>query len=146
MTDKKKKDDAEVGDDPESKTRRDKVGDGIKQGIGVLSAFRDALEETIQEARDRGDLSTERAKEVMKGALDKAQSAAEGARGRLDFATHADVDSLKGALDSIRDRVSSLEESVFGASKNAGGADKEADKDADKDVEEKADKEAEKDA
>ena len=50
--------------------------DGIKQGIGVLSAFRDALEETIQEARDRGDLSADRAKGVMKEALDRAQAAA----------------------------------------------------------------------
>ncbi|MSR19466.1 MAG: hypothetical protein EXR91_00595 [Gemmatimonadetes bacterium] len=33
---------------------RQKMGDGIKQGLGVLSAFKDALEETIQEARERG--------------------------------------------------------------------------------------------
>ncbi len=38
---------------------RQKMGDGIKQGLGVLSAFKDALEETIQEAGERGDLSTD---------------------------------------------------------------------------------------
>lgn len=104
-------------DGTESKSRRDKVGDSFKQGLGVLSAFRDALEETIQEARDRGDLSSERAKEVVKEALDRAQAAAGGARDRLDFANQADVDALRSTFDSIRSRVSDLEESVFGASK-----------------------------
>ena len=102
----------------ESKSTRAKMGDGIKQGIGVLSAFKDALEETIQEARDRGDLSTDRAKEVMKEALDKAQSASERARDRLDFANQADVETLTGAMKSIRERVKELEESVFGSSKD----------------------------
>lgn len=32
---------------------RDKVSDGIRDGLGVLSVFRDALEETIVEARER---------------------------------------------------------------------------------------------
>ena len=32
---------------------KEKVTDGIKQGIGVLSAFKEALEETIQEAKER---------------------------------------------------------------------------------------------
>ena len=101
----------------ESKSPREKMGDGIKQGIGVLSAFKDALEETIQEARDRGDLSTERAKEVMKEALDKAQTAGERARDRLDFANQTEVDALRGAMRAVRQRVSDLEESVFGSSK-----------------------------
>ena len=101
----------------ESKSSREKVGDGFKQGVGVLSAFKDALEETILEARERGDLSTERAKEVMKEALDRAQTAAEGARERLDFVNQSDIDAMTAALDSVRGRLSALEESVFGASK-----------------------------
>jgi polyhydroxyalkanoate synthesis regulator phasin len=88
---------------------REKVGDGIRQGIGVLSAFKDALEETIQEARERGDLSTDRAKEVMKGALGRAQAAASGAKERLDFAQQGDVDALGEALDRLTERVSALE-------------------------------------
>ena len=94
---------------------RKRMGDGIRQGLGVLTAFKDALEETIQEARDRGDLSADRAKEVMKETLEKAQTAAEDAKGRLDFATQADIDA---AVDSIRERVSALEEKVFGAAKS----------------------------
>jgi len=102
----------------DSKSARAKMGDGIKQGIGVLSAFKDAIEETIQEARDRGDLSTERAKEVMKEALDKAQTVGERARDKLDFANQTEVDSLKGAMQAVRQRLSNLEESVFGSSKD----------------------------
>ena len=100
--------------------RSARLGDGIRQGIGVLTAFKDALEETIQEARDRGDLSTERAREVMKDALGKAQSAAGEARDRLDFAHQGELEALRSAVDSIRDRVASLEAHVFGAERGSG--------------------------
>lgn len=104
-----------------SRGRTGRMGDGIRQGIGVLSAFKEALEETIQEARDRGDLSTDRAKEVMKEALERAQNAAEDAKGKLDFAHQAELDetrseleTLKGAFEALQARVSALEESVLG--------------------------------
>lgn len=111
---------SEQGDDKKdqgtgSRPRGGRMGDGIRQGIGVLSAFKDALEETIHEARERGDLSADRAKEVMKEALEKAQSAAEGAKERLDFASQDEVDELEEALASLRQRVSVLEQKVFGA-------------------------------
>lgn len=93
----------------EKKSARAKVSDGIRQGIGVLSAFKDALEETINEARERGDLSSDRAKEVMKNALHRAQEAAEGARERLDFVSQKEFDTLRDAVGRIRDRVSRLE-------------------------------------
>jgi polyhydroxyalkanoate synthesis regulator phasin len=85
------------------------MSDGIKQGIGVLSAFKDALEETIQEARERGDLSTDRAKSVMKDALGRAQSAASGARERLDFAHQADLEALRVQVDALQARIAHLE-------------------------------------
>lgn len=93
----------------DKKSAREKVSDGIRQGIGVLSAFKDALEETINEARERGDLSTDRAKEVMKDALHKAQDAAEGARDRLDFVSQKDFDGLAAAVDAIKERLGALE-------------------------------------
>ncbi len=98
----------------EKKTARAKVSDGIRQGIGVLSAFKDALEETINEARERGDLSSERAKEVMKNALHKAQEAAEGARERLDFVSQKEFDTLSEAVELIQERVSALEARLGG--------------------------------
>ncbi len=98
----------------EKRSARDKVSEGIKQGIGVLSAFKDALEETIAEARERGDLSPERAREVMKGALHRAQEAAEGARDRLDFASQKEFDALAEAVERLRERVEALEKRLEG--------------------------------
>jgi polyhydroxyalkanoate synthesis regulator phasin len=105
--------------DAGTKGGRRKVGAGIRQGLGFLSAFKDALEETIQEARDRGDLSGERAKEVMKEALDKAQAAGERARERLDFAPQGDLEEVRDALDGLLARVRRLEEQAFGATQDA---------------------------
>ena len=106
----------------EKRSAKEKVGDGFKEGMGMLSAFKDALEETIQEARERGDLSAEKAKEVVKDALDKAQAAGERARDKLDFAHQAELETVRGAMDSIRKRVSDLEESVFGGARGGGEA------------------------
>lgn len=101
-------------EDARGQSHRERVSDGIRQGIGVLSAFKDALEETIQEARDRGDLSSDRAKEVMREALDKAQSAAEEARERLDFAHQGQVETLREAVEDLRARVQTLEDRMGG--------------------------------
>ena len=95
------------------------MGDGIRSGIGVLSAFKDALEETIRDARDRGDLSTERAKEVMKDALEKAQTAASGAKERLDFVNQSELENLQKAVEALNQRVVALEASVMGAEQEA---------------------------
>lgn len=106
--------------DQSKKGPRARVSDGIKQGIGVLSAFKDALEETIQEARERGDLSADRAKEVMKDALSKAQEAAEGARERLDFVHQKDFDGLRDAVEAVKERVAALERHVWGEARDEG--------------------------
>ena len=89
-------------------TRR-RMSDGIKQGIGVLSAFKEAIEETIQDARDRGDLSTDRAKGVMKDALGRAQAAASGAREKLDFVNQAELTALRAELAALKNRLEVLE-------------------------------------
>ena len=112
----------------DEKGRRQRMGDGIRSGIGVLAAFKDALEETIQEARERGDLSSDRAKEVVKEALNRAQTAASGARERLDLVNHTELEALTGAVEALRERVSVLERSVFGGEREdaPGGAPEEA--------------------
>jgi polyhydroxyalkanoate synthesis regulator phasin len=93
------------------------MGDGIKQGIGVLSAFKEAIEETIQEARDRGDLSTERAKGVMKQALGRAQAVATGAREKLDFANQSELEAMRAEIAALRNRVEALEGRAAGRSR-----------------------------
>ena len=91
------------------------MSDGIKQGIGVLSAFKEAIEETIQDARDRGDLSTERAKGVMKDALERAQAAASGAKEKLDFVNHTELEAVRAELGALRNRVEVLEHRLSAA-------------------------------
>jgi len=98
----------------DKKGPREKVSDGIKQGIGVLSAFKEALEETINEARERGDLSADRAKGIMKDALERAQSAAEGAKDRLDFVSQKEFDGLAEVVEGIRQRVIAMETRIMG--------------------------------
>lgn len=93
----------------ENRSARARMSEGIRQGLGVLSAFKDALEETIEEARERGDLSSERAKEVMKEALGRAQEAAGEARERLDFVSQKEFDALAGSVDRLRDRLDALD-------------------------------------
>ena len=94
----------------EKRGAKERVSDGIKQGIGVLSAFKAALEETIQDAKEKGDLSTERARELMREALDKAQAAAEEAKDRIDFVTQKEFDGLGSVVDVIKTRVAALED------------------------------------
>ncbi len=100
---------AAEGQSEADRSTRDRVSEGIKHGIGVLSAFRDALEETINEARERGDLSTDRAKDVMRSALDRAQDAAEGAKERLDLVSQTELAGLAARVDELQARVAALE-------------------------------------
>ena len=75
----------------------------------MLSAMKDAIEETLKEARERGDLSPDRAKEVMRSTLEKAQEKAEGARDALDFVKQKEFDMLKEVVDRIELRVAEIE-------------------------------------
>jgi polyhydroxyalkanoate synthesis regulator phasin len=113
----------EKQDDEDKRGAREKVSDGIKQGIGVLSAFKEALEETIQEAKEKGDLSTDRARELLKEALEKAQSVAEDAKDRLDFVTQKEFDGLGGVVDVIKQRVAALENHLGFGKGDAEGSD-----------------------
>ena len=117
---------------------RERMGDGIRSGIGVLSAFKDALEETIKDARERGDLSADRAKELMKEALEKAQSAASEARERLDFVNHSEFEELRAAVAALQERVATLE-AQNGASDGPPEADSGAEPESDEGAEGDAD-------
>lgn len=89
--------------------RSGSIGDGIRTGIGVLTAFKDAIEETIDEAIKRGDLSPERAKGVVKDAADRLQSSLEDARERLDVVSRKEFDALRAEADALRLRIEALE-------------------------------------
>jgi polyhydroxyalkanoate synthesis regulator phasin len=86
--------------------------DGVRQGLGVLSAFKEAMEETIRDARERGDLSADRAREMMQGAMSRAREAAGEAKERLDFVTHQEFEGLSARVEELRVRLENLERRV----------------------------------
>lgn len=92
--------------------RRPGIGEGIKAGLGILTAFKEAIEETIQEAVDRGDMRPDRARQTMQDALRRAQGAFEEVRERIDMVPRAELESLREELEALRMRVSALEEST----------------------------------
>jgi polyhydroxyalkanoate synthesis regulator phasin len=81
------------------------IGDGIRAGIGILSAFKEAVEETLQEAVDRGDLSPDRAKRAVQDAVDRIQNTFEGARDRVDLVSRREFDELRAEVGRLREEV-----------------------------------------
>ena len=80
-----------------------------REGLGILSTLKDALEEVMAEARDKGGLSAEKAREAVRGAMSKARDAAGEARERLDLVTHQDLQQLREAVDELKVRLENLE-------------------------------------
>lgn len=87
----------------------DAMRDGIRSGIGMLIAMKEALEETIADLRDRGELSPERAKETIKTTMNRAQEKAEAfvadTRERLDFVPRKEFDELRAEVERLRARL-----------------------------------------
>ena len=81
------------------------IGEGIKTGIGILTAFKEAIEETLNEAIARGDVSPERAKSLMKDAAERVQTAAGEARERLDLVSRREFETLRGEVEELRRRL-----------------------------------------
>lgn len=101
--------------------RRPGIGEGLRAGIGILTAFKEAIEETIQEAVDRGEMKPERAKEAVQGAMRRAQGAIEDVRDRLDVVPRTDFDDLRARVDALSARVRVLEEGGRGDEPDASG-------------------------
>lgn len=83
--------------------------ESVSAWMGVLAAFKEAIEETIDELRERGDLSPERAKEAVRTTMDRAQQAMAETRERFDFVPRREFDALRSRLDDIERRVAQLE-------------------------------------
>ncbi len=109
-------------------TMGDEVREGIRAGLGILGAMKDAIEETIEEflgperskdretegAADGGDEASptdddgpmaEAAQRARKAARDAARSAAES----LDVATRKELEALRVELAGLESRVEALE-------------------------------------
>jgi polyhydroxyalkanoate synthesis regulator phasin len=94
-----------VSENDEKRTARERVSEGFNKGLGVLAAFKEALDETIAEARERGDLSSDRAKDALKGAMNRAREATSDARERFDFVSQQEFDGLSKRVSDLESRV-----------------------------------------
>ncbi|MBI4409820.1 MAG: hypothetical protein HY561_08945 [Gemmatimonadetes bacterium] len=110
-----------MAEEPQQPRAREAVKDSLRAGIGILAALKEAIEETIEEMRQRGELSPERAKEAfrqtmkraqeaMEEARERAQQAVGEARERLDFVPRRDFEGLRDEIGELRRRVTELEQ------------------------------------
>lgn len=105
---------------------RDQAKEGIKEGVravtGFLSALKDAIDETIRDIRDSGDLQPERAKEAARSTMRKAQETMDDVRERFDFVPRKEFDALRDELAALRRRLEVLEtRSTTGSTGTPGG-------------------------
>lgn len=96
------------GGDYRRKEGDEGFGEGLRQGLSMLSAVREALEETVQEAGDRGGATAEQARERLGSTLSRARSAAGEARERLDRVARHELERLGEHLDDLEARVTEL--------------------------------------
>jgi polyhydroxyalkanoate synthesis regulator phasin len=87
--------------------------EGLKEGVraitGFLAALKDAIDETIRDVRDTGDLDPNRAKEAMRSTMKRAQEAVDNVADRLDMIPRKEFDALREEVAALRLRVTDLE-------------------------------------
>ncbi|MEJ2503788.1 MAG: hypothetical protein P8177_10835 [Gemmatimonadota bacterium] len=116
-------------EDRQGQQRRRDMGDdvreGIRAGLGILSALKDAIEETVDDMMDRGELSQERAREAVRTTMERAQEAFDEARTRFEFVPRREYDELAEDVRELRRRVERLENTSHrhGAGEAPGGPD-----------------------
>ena len=88
---------------------REATREWIRATTGILAAFADAIEETIEEMRERGDLSPERAKQAVRSTVERAKEAVGETRERLDFVPRREFDALRTRVDELERRLSELD-------------------------------------
>jgi polyhydroxyalkanoate synthesis regulator phasin len=110
---------------PGTRSTVDEAKEGIKEGVravtGILAALKDAIEETIDDIKVRGDLDPNRAKQAAKDTMNRAQTAFDEMRERVDFVPRKEFDALRAEIDALRARVASLETKHAGPHGHAHG-------------------------
>lgn len=82
--------------------RSDPFREGVRAVTGFLGALKDAIEESFDDLREKGDLSPERAKEAARSTMKKAQETMDEMRDRLDFVTQKEFDALRDEVAALR--------------------------------------------
>lgn len=103
----------------EQRRRDDPFAEGIRTVTGILGALKDAIEESFDELKERGDLSPERAREAARTTVKRAQDQFDEMRTRLDFVTRRELDELRAEMDALRARLDAHE--AGGGTRHAGG-------------------------
>ena len=86
--------------------KRTDPGDAFREGVravtGILGALRDAVEQTFDDLKQKGDLSPEKAKEAAKDTMRRAQEAVGEVRERLEFVPRRDFEELRAEVAELR--------------------------------------------
>lgn len=83
----------------------DMFREGVRAITGVLGALREAVEQTFDELKEKGDLSPERAKEAARDTMRRAQDAVEQVRERLEFVPRREFEELKAQVEALRQEL-----------------------------------------
>jgi polyhydroxyalkanoate synthesis regulator phasin len=112
----------------EEKKRPD-AGDSFREGVravtGILGALREAIEHSFDDITDRGDMSSDKAKDAAKETMHRAEDAMNKVRDRLDFATRKELEDLRAEVAELRRRLDAHEGGSgggMGAGSSAGGS------------------------
>lgn len=107
----------------EQQRRMPGIGEGLRAGIGILTAFKEAVEETFQEAVNRGDMKPDRASAAVQDAMRRAQEAFGDVRERLDVVPRKEFDELRAELEAVRVEMAELRARM--GTMESSGADRE---------------------
>lgn len=88
---------------------RDAAREWVRATTGILSAFKEAIEETIDDMRERGEVAPDRAKETVRSTMRRAQKKVDETRERFDFAPRRELEDLRAEVAELRRRVADLE-------------------------------------
>ncbi|HEX5725750.1 MAG TPA: hypothetical protein VFX98_09820 [Longimicrobiaceae bacterium] len=94
---------------PPPPRRMPSIGEGIRTGVGILSAFKEAIEETISEAMSRGDVKPESAQGVVDSAVNRAREAMADAPADVEGVPRGELEALQAQVLELRHRVAALE-------------------------------------
>lgn len=93
----------------EEPNHRESLKGGIRQGIEILTALKNAIEESLKESRERGDLTPERAKEIIRATLDRAQARAGEAKDAFDLVKQKEFEALRTVVEDLKVRLIRVE-------------------------------------